>query len=45
MFLDITAGNNVVFGSVNCCTAAAGFDLASGLGSPIADQIAAQLKP
>ena len=44
-FLDITAGNNVVFGGVNCCTAGAGFDLASGLGSPMADQVAAKLKP
>ena len=45
VYLDITAGNNVVFGGVNCCTAGAGFDLASGLGSPMADQVAAKLKP
>ena len=43
-FLDITTGTNTVFGGVSCCTAAAGFDLASGLGSPLADQIAGQLK-
>jgi kumamolisin len=45
VYLDITAGNNVVFSGVNCCTAGAGFDLASGLGSPLADQVAAKLKP
>jgi kumamolisin len=44
-FLDITQGNDVVFAGVNCCTAGPGFDLASGLGSPMADQIAAQLRP
>jgi kumamolisin len=44
-YLDIATGNNVVFGGVNCCSAGAGFDLASGLGSPMADQIAAALKP
>jgi subtilase family serine protease len=41
--LDITAGNNIVFSGVNCCQAKPGFDLASGLGSPLANQIAAQL--
>jgi hypothetical protein len=30
---------------MTCCTAGAGFDLASGLGSPLADQIAAQIRP
>jgi kumamolisin len=45
VYLDITAGNNVVFPGVNCCTAGPGFDLASGLGSPMADLVAAQLKP
>jgi kumamolisin len=45
VYLDITAGDNVVFSGVNCCTAGAGFDLASGLGSPLADQVAAKLKP
>jgi kumamolisin len=42
-FLDITTGNNVVFGGVSCCTASPGFDLASGLGSPLANQIAQHL--
>ena len=41
-FLDITQGGNSIFG-VNCCTAAPGFDLASGLGSPIANEVAARL--
>jgi kumamolisin len=40
LFLDITSGDNIVFGGVKCCSAGAGFDLASGLGSPLADQIA-----
>jgi subtilase family serine protease len=44
-FLDITVGNNVVFSGTNCCSAGTGFDLASGLGSPMADQIAGQLQP
>ena len=34
---------NAVFSGVSCCTADPGFDLASGLGSPLADQIAKQL--
>jgi subtilase family serine protease len=42
-FLDITTGNNSVFSGVSCCTAGTGFDMASGLGSPLADQIAQQL--
>jgi subtilase family serine protease len=42
-FLDITAGGNTVFGGVSCCTATPGFDLASGLGSPLANQIAQHL--
>ena len=42
-FLDITTGGNAVFGGVSCCTAAPGFDLASGLGSPLADQIVQHL--
>jgi kumamolisin len=42
-FLDITTEGNAVFGGVSCCTAAPGFDMASGLGSPLADQIAKQL--
>ena len=39
-FLDVTIGNNSVFSNVSCCSAAVGFDMASGLGSPLADQIA-----
>ena len=42
-FDDITTGNDVIFSGVNCCTAKPGFDLASGLGSPLANQIATQL--
>jgi subtilase family serine protease len=41
-FLDITTGGNSLFGEP-CCAAAAGYDLATGLGSPLADQIAALL--
>jgi subtilase family serine protease len=43
-FLDITTGDNAVFGGVSCCTAAPGFDLASGLGSPLANQIVQHLR-
>jgi subtilase family serine protease len=43
-FLDITTGTNVVFGGVSCCTAATGYDMASGLGSPLADQIIEHLR-
>jgi kumamolisin len=43
-FLDVTSGGNSVFSGVSCCSAAAGFDLASGLGSPLADQIAQHLR-
>ena len=42
-FLDITAGGNAVFGGVSCCTATPGFDMASGLGSPLANQIVQHL--
>ena len=42
-FLDITTGSNTVFSGVSCCTATPGFDLASGLGSPLANQIAQHL--
>ena len=41
-FYDITAGTNSMFGGA-CCAAGAGYDLATGLGSPRADQIAALL--
>ncbi len=42
-FIDITTGGNSIFGGVSCCTAAPGYDLASGLGSPLANQIAQHL--
>lgn len=42
-FLDITTGGNAVFGGVSCCAAGPGFDMASGLGSPLANQIVNQL--
>jgi subtilase family serine protease len=41
-FLDITQGTNSLFGG-RCCSAAPGYDMATGLGSPHADQIAALL--
>ncbi len=41
-FLDITVGGNDLF-QVGCCNARVGYDLASGLGSPLADQIASAL--
>jgi subtilase family serine protease len=41
-FLDITQGTNALFGG-SCCAAGGGYDMASGLGSPRADQIAALL--
>ncbi|WCB95171.1 hypothetical protein DSM104299_03914 [Baekduia alba] len=41
-FLDITQGTNALFGG-SCCTAGSGYDMASGLGSPRADQIAGLL--
>jgi subtilase family serine protease len=42
-FLDITTAGNSVFSGVSCCTAGAGFDLASGLGSPFANQVIKQV--
>jgi kumamolisin len=42
-FRDVTVGNNSVFGNVSCCAAAKGYDMASGLGSPLADEIVKQL--
>jgi subtilase family serine protease len=42
-FLDITTGTNSVFSSISCCNAGPGYDEATGLGSPIANLIAAQL--
>ena len=41
-FVDITQGSNALFGG-SCCSARPGYDLATGLGSPLADQIAAGL--
>jgi hypothetical protein len=42
-FLDITIGSNVVFDTVSCCKATKGYDMAAGLGSPIADQVVEHL--
>jgi subtilase family serine protease len=42
-FLDITTGTNSVFSNVSCCKAGPGYDEATGLGSPIANLVAAQL--
>ncbi len=42
-FLDIVTGGNSVFSGVSCCTAGTGYDMASGLGSPLANQIATHL--
>jgi subtilase family serine protease len=41
-FIDITLGTNALFGG-SCCPARTGYDLATGLGSPLANQIAALL--
>jgi kumamolisin len=43
-FIDITQGTNALFGG-SCCPARPGYDLATGLGSPMANQIAALLAP
>ena len=43
-FIDITQGTNALFGG-SCCPARPGYDLATGLGSPMANQIAALLGP
>ena len=43
-FLDITDGSNIVFGGVTCCAAGPGYDMASGLGSPLAAAIASLLR-
>jgi hypothetical protein len=42
-FLDITIGDNIVFDTVSCCKATEGYDMASGLGSPLANQIVTHL--
>jgi hypothetical protein len=41
-FIDITQGGNALFGG-SCCPARPGFDLASGIGSPMANAVAAVL--
>jgi hypothetical protein len=41
-FIDITQGSNALFGG-SCCPTRPGFDLATGFGSPMANQIAALL--
>jgi hypothetical protein len=42
-FVDITLGSNAIFAPASCCRARTGYDLASGLGSPLADAIADDL--
>jgi subtilase family serine protease len=42
-FVDITLGSNAIFAPASCCRARPGYDLASGLGSPLADAIANNL--
>jgi subtilase family serine protease len=41
-FADVTVGNNKIF-NVGCCDARVGYDLASGLGSPLANVVADNL--
>jgi subtilase family serine protease len=42
-FVDVASGGNAIFGG-SCCSAGRGYDLATGLGSPMADQVAALLR-
>lgn len=42
-FVDVASGTNAVFAGVTCCGSGPGFDLASGLGSPMAGAIAGAL--
>jgi hypothetical protein len=42
-FVDITLGTNAMFAGSGCCRARSGYDLASGIGSPLADAIAGNL--
>ncbi|MDX6424634.1 MAG: hypothetical protein QOD52_39 [Gaiellaceae bacterium] len=42
-FVDVTLGSNAIFAGASCCRARSGYDLASGLGSPLADAIANDL--
>jgi kumamolisin len=41
-YVDVTQGTNALFGG-SCCPARTGYDLASGWGSPVANQVAALL--
>jgi subtilase family serine protease len=41
-FVDVTLGSNAIY-NASCCQARAGYDLASGLGSPLADVVADNL--
>jgi kumamolisin len=41
-FVDVTQGSNALFGG-SCCPTRVGFDLATGWGSPIANEVAALL--
>src|SRR4051794_3086406 len=41
-FIDITQGSNALFGGP-CCTASPGYDLTTGIGSPLANQVAGLL--
>ena len=41
-FVDVTLGSNAIF-DVPCCITRPGYDLATGLGSPLADAVAAAL--
>lgn len=41
-FVDVTLGSNAIF-DVPYCLARPGYDLASGLGSPLADAVASKL--
>ena len=41
--MDIATGGNSVFSGVSYCTATPGFDLASGLGSPLANEVVQHL--
>jgi subtilase family serine protease len=42
-FVDVTLGGNAIYETATCCRARGGYDLASGLGSPLADTIADRL--
>jgi hypothetical protein len=42
-YVDVTQGSNALFGG-SCCPARPGFDLATGLGSPMANLVAQALR-